>query len=336
LVLLVATHSALARGGDVPDYDFDWVTIGDPGNAAYQSPSPGGSNDGRGSVEYVYRMSRTEVTSGQWMEFLNAVGATNGFGVPHSSGIVESVLKPGTFSLNPAIADAANVPVIGISWRAAAYYVNWLHNDKGSNPEDIRAGVYDVSTFGQNPDGTFTDQLTHDPDARFWIPTLDEWMKAAFYDPNRFGSGQRGWWNYCNSSDVAPIPGLPGVGETSRGLDDPNIDEWLIPLGSYPQTQSPWGLLDVSGGAAEWLEDFNPVHNPGPRDRLYSTSLSGPSGPFGFLSDRVNGFIGSAHPTTTSAGTGLRIASVPAPPITFALMLGAILAQRSARRKRTT
>lgn len=61
--------SALAQ----PDYEFQWATIGSPGNAPYQSTDPDNPNnaDGRGSVPHVYRMSKLEVTTAQWLEFTN-------------------------------------------------------------------------------------------------------------------------------------------------------------------------------------------------------------------------------------------------------------------------
>ena len=73
--------------------------------------------------------------------------------------------------------------------------------------------------------------------------------------------GQGGYWLYPTSSDVAPITGLPvsfggdGTAQTSAGIrmpGDPNIP--YIPVGQYPDVMSPWGLLDGSGGFAEWTE----------------------------------------------------------------------------------
>lgn len=77
---------------------------------------------------------------------------------------------------------------------------------------------------------------------------MDEWIKAVYFDPDHGGTGQAGWWDQPNGSDTPLIPGLPGEGETTADLftDD---GAWFIPLGSYPDVQSPWGLLDVSGGA---------------------------------------------------------------------------------------
>lgn len=148
-------------------------------------------------------------------------------------------------------------PVFGLSWRDAAMYANWMHNDRNSDPASLWGGAYGTSTWNDHPATQFTDQLTHEPGARFWIPTLDEWMKATFYDPNRHGDGSGGWWRYCSSSDDPPVPGLPGVpgATTSAGIDLPDLTVFDLPLGSYPSALSPWGLLDTSSGAAEWLED---------------------------------------------------------------------------------
>ena len=48
---------------------FDWVTVGNPGNAA--------DTTGFGSVANTYRISRYEVTNAQYAEFLNAKAASD-------------------------------------------------------------------------------------------------------------------------------------------------------------------------------------------------------------------------------------------------------------------
>jgi formylglycine-generating enzyme required for sulfatase activity len=48
---------------------IDWVTVGDPGNP--------GDWYGRGAVNYVYRISKYEVTNAQYAEFLKAVAVAD-------------------------------------------------------------------------------------------------------------------------------------------------------------------------------------------------------------------------------------------------------------------
>lgn len=256
--IALCTSATTTLGAGVPDYDFDWATISDPGNNPY-SGAIEGIWPNRGSVDYTYRMSKLEVTSAQWLEFMLVAGPALGdikSIEPVKFGYI--AIFPGVYI--PLVENADRVPVQGISWRTAAMYVNWLHNDKAASVEALSDGAYDISTFGTNPDGTFTDQPTHHPDAKFWIPTLDEWLKAAHYDPDKNGPGQSGWWDYATTSDTAPVPGPPGIGETSGDRFDWQTENgplpaWYIPLGAYPDVTSPWGLLDTSGGASEWLED---------------------------------------------------------------------------------
>jgi sulfatase modifying factor 1 len=142
--------------------------------------------------------------------------------------------------------------VLGITWREAAMYVNWLNNDKATDLWAIMDGAYDVSTFGFEQGIGYTDQAAHHPDARYWIPTLDEWLKAVYYDPDKEGLGDGGWWMYPDGSNTPLTVGPPGVGETNGGPFDGANN---IPLGAYGVT-TPWGLLDASGGAAEWTEEL--------------------------------------------------------------------------------
>lgn len=257
------TLAALAAAARAQTYNIDWVTIGDADNPAYDDPW-NGLIDGRGSVPYEYRIGRHEVTTGQWMEFVNTFSTQSDemrlFGSPFYWGAVVDGTYGGPgrrWKLDESNPDAAMLPVHGLDWRIAAMYCNWLHNGRSSDLSAIEDGAYDASTFTLNSDGTFNDQATRHPDARFWIPSLDEWVKAAHYDPDRFGQGEGGWWTYPDGSDDPLVPGMPGEGDTSATL------EWAgahVPLGAYPHAASPWGLLDLSGGTMEWTEEVYPNH----------------------------------------------------------------------------
>lgn len=240
---------------------FDWATIGAVGNAAYTGPGP---RSGRGSVNYQYKISKLEITTSQWLEFTNTFSTQTDaynftkFG-PSIWGATfdPTYIGPGvSYRLRQGDPNAGMRPVGGISWRDAARYCNWLHNGKSSNLASLITGAYDTTTFGGNRSTGYTDASTHLPGAKFWIPTLDEWMKAAWYDADRFGNGVGGWWEYTNRSNQAGVSGLPGVGTTSAGLRLDFFGEWAIPLAAYRSNVSPWGLFDTSGGAAEWTEGW--------------------------------------------------------------------------------
>jgi formylglycine-generating enzyme required for sulfatase activity len=56
---------------------IDWVTVGLPGNMADEQT-------GFGAVDYTYRISKYEVTNAQYVEFLNAVAASDPNGLYNS------------------------------------------------------------------------------------------------------------------------------------------------------------------------------------------------------------------------------------------------------------
>lgn len=62
---------------------IDWVTVGDPGNAADTRVVSDGTT-GSGAVGYVYRISKYEVTNAQHAEFLNAVAGSDPLGLHNS------------------------------------------------------------------------------------------------------------------------------------------------------------------------------------------------------------------------------------------------------------
>ena len=81
-----------------------------------------------------------------------------------------------------------------------------------------------------------------------------------YFDPNRHGENQPGYWRFPTRSDTAPVGGFPGQGQTNAGFIGGGLER-LIPVGSYPDVQSPWGLLDASGSAAEWTSTAFPLTN---------------------------------------------------------------------------
>ncbi len=314
-------------GGPPPNYGIDFVTIGSPGNAPFNPvnpPSPIFDRGDRGAVGYEYRIGRTEITTGQWMNFINTFWTQGNFpgglfGLPSHWGATRdfSYTGPGRRYVLLDTPDAAMRPVFGIGWRDAARFCNWLHNDQSPSLSAIQNGAYDTSTFTAPPGGpTFNDQRRHHPDARFWIPTWDEWLKAAHYDPNRFGDNQEGWWLYPHASDTQPVPGPPGVGETSAGYRIEPFGHFEIPLGAYPRTISPWGLMDLSGGATEWTEEtFEEIY--GERSiRVTDGNLAGNSiAPEADLDWILR--VSTDHPGNSSSAS-FRIASSVPPPSTWA------------------
>ena len=281
---------------------IDFVAVGSPNNPAYHGPDVNNAVTGRGAVPWQYKIGQTEVTTGQWMEFYNTFyGRAPGLNTPASWGAVATGNPNVPFRLSTQ-PSASLWPVSGVTWRTSAMFCNWLHNDKRTDIGAIQNGAYDISTFG-NVGNVFTDQRQHNPDARYWIPTLDEWLKAAYYDPNYGGQNVGGWWwKSVNGTNTDLVYGPPGQGQANTGFMLPNGGESQIPLGAYPGTRSPWGMLDAAGATREFTES---VFQP---DDVPYRLVAGSHWYSWFGGDEIYG-IGGTFPSTVDIDLGFRVAA---------------------------
>lgn len=114
------------------------ATVGNPGNAGENSgeSEPGGDGPDRicGAVDYVYNIAKSEVTAGQYTEFLNALAATDTYELYNSAMWSDTygckiarTGSSGSYSYTVA-GDWADRPVNYVSWGDAARFCNWLHN----------------------------------------------------------------------------------------------------------------------------------------------------------------------------------------------------------------
>ncbi len=242
---------------------IEMVAVGDARNRpnAYETDRGAAAS---GAVAYEFRIGKYEITREQYLPFLNAVDpyATNALklynqGVPHPhvDFLVDPSKPPGSrYGLSTS---EANLPVT-VSWYAAARFCNWLHNGKGG-PQTAEgtdtAGAYDTRLFDDGFVGN--DPVGHNPGARFWIPTEDEWVKAGHY---KGGSLDAGYWEYPTRANQPRIP----KGAFPNATDDnaANIRDAQAtplkktPVGSYPATRSPYGAFDMGGNLHEWTESF--------------------------------------------------------------------------------
>lgn len=323
IVLAIAPASATAQ----PDYGLDFVTVGDAGNAPFVPTDTTWVDHPIGGVDHEYRIMRTEVTVGQWLEFANAYA-------PYYTGsrlnpeITGYWLSPDSLDPNvPAryhIVGSAQNFTADTSWRMAARFCNWLQNGKRTDRAAFESGVYDTSTFGKDSHNFFTDQSDPSPGAKYWLPSWDEWVKAAYYDPNKNGQGQGGYWKFPTSSDTAPVQGLPGDGgETNADAAHWEDPHGFLDVGSYANVQSPWGLLDTSGSLSEWTGSWASVEMNFTRKYMGSSLFSGDW----IDKDRIDGY-GDAFPRVT--GIGFRLATtVPSPSAIAPLALLFCLRTRS-------
>ncbi len=138
---------------------IDLVPVGNPGNSGEVSgPSAGGSSESKpdrvcGAVDYSYQIGEFEITTGQYLEFLNAVAKTDTYSLFHPAMTYDfynlyghddwgcNIIQSGTsgnFTYTaPAVvgsqADWLNRPVNNIDWGDAARFCNWMTNGQPTN-----------------------------------------------------------------------------------------------------------------------------------------------------------------------------------------------------------
>lgn len=259
-IALQRATSARAAGADI-----EWVTVGDPGN-------PPDAATGRGAVARVFQIARHEVTVEQYAAFLAAVAARDPHALWNAGQKIDRGGKDGAYTYS-ARTGHEREPVMNVSFIDAMRFANWLHHQQeqkasaGAAPtppttavdatQETETGAYTIAAGGG--------LAARSPDARAWIPSEDEWYKAAYHHPHAAGGPPGGYWRFPTKSDFAPALGAAGDtgpnlasfladgkilpnGAALRGYDD------VMPVGSFPGSASYYGTLDQAGNAWEWVE----------------------------------------------------------------------------------
>ena len=154
-------------------------------------------SNGFGNVNYQYGINQYLVTICEYTVFLNAVATTDTYNLWNSGlGINRSGIS-GSFSYSIPT-NKENKPVIYVNWFDCARYCNWLHNNKPSgsqNSSTTEDGAYTLNG------ATTGNAVPSNNDAKYHLPTENEWYKAAYY---KGGGTNAGYWTYATQSNTAP------------------------------------------------------------------------------------------------------------------------------------
>jgi formylglycine-generating enzyme len=253
-----------------PAYAMNFVTVGLTNNppddeTACQAGTTLICRSNIGAVPYTFQIAATEVTNQEYVDFLNAVATSdpNGLfnlGMQTQIGEISRFGSSGsyTYEATPGFEDR---PVRYIDWFRALRFANWWHNGMPLGPQGpatTEDGAYTL--LGANPP-----DVVRNPGARYWLPSEDEWYKAAFYDP------LIGWYHdYPTGSDVPPAGEVPPGSTNAANLCPLSVSEGgpascedgksdgpghTTDVGSYVNSPSPWGTFDQIGNVWEFLED---------------------------------------------------------------------------------
>jgi sulfatase modifying factor 1 len=328
MLLIVSRHAQAVT--------ISTVVIGNAGNPMDTRYTDFFHPNGVGSVAQAFNIGTTEVTNAQYLQFLNAVAKADPEGLYDTNMNTDShggIIRSGNsgsyaYTLKAPAQNGAytygDKPVVYVDSGDAMRFINWLHNGQPTGAENTSTtedGAYALR-------GAVSNQtlaaVTRKAGARWWLPTDDEWYKAA-YHKNDGVTGN--YWDYPTASNTTPNHNLPSsdtgnsanflVGNYTTG----NYDYSLTNAGAYSLSDSPYGTFDQAGNIEEWTETLYFDQFRGVRGGSWQTGSN-------FF--HASGFAYS-DPTNAGRGRGFRVATVAVPePSAFLLALAAMGALKMA------
>ncbi len=286
---------------------IDYVNVGNVGNAADFTFDPAGY----GAVAYAYQIGKYEVTNAQYADFLNAVdpGGANANGIYNTNmgsnargGITytSGAASGSKYTIRTSMGDK---PVNYVSWYDSARFTNWLHNGQGAGSTET--GAYTLSGN--------TGIITKNVGATVWLPSEDEWYKAAYYDPTPGASGNN-YWLYPTQSDTVPTR---GTANTIGDISNPGANVANYAAGAVWGTPVQNGNVTTVGSAA--ANNYFGTADQGGNVREWSDAVIGSSrglrgGAWSFSELLLRAaFRGLILPSDEDLNVGFRVASVPEP-----------------------
>jgi formylglycine-generating enzyme required for sulfatase activity len=201
----------------------------------------------------------------------------------------------------------ANRPITHVSWFDAARFANWMTNGQGTGSTET--GAYTLNNATTGP------AVAKNPGAAFYIPTNDEWYKAAYYSPNYGAVGVPGYYAYATQSDSPPgnivVSGTANQANYAAGsvlavTQSSSYDSnhnYLTDVGAFSGSGSFYGTFDQSGNVYQW-NDFDGLASSGS-----SRGLRGGSGNFDTAFMLSSSIPLSFAPSYESSGISFRLAS---------------------------
>jgi hypothetical protein len=311
LLLASAFQTAFAQGllqqtfgSGANAFTIDFVTIGNPGNTADNgiwAYSRGSYS--AGAVNYIYNIGKYEISREQ----IAKANSEAGLGIS----LWDMTINPvyGGFG-HSWEANGGGRPASGVSWYGAARFVNYLNASKGYQA----AYKFNGSAFETWNPGDLGFQAVNpyrNANAFYFLPSLDEWYKAAFGSPN--GT----WFDYATGSNIAPTGVAQGTdsGTAVMGQSYYKGAANITEAGGL----SAFGTMAQNGNMREFTESASDGVNdntPGERRMARGGSWHSPS--WAGASDYDDG----VNPGTSDGEYGFRIASVPEPSSLSLLLIG--------------
>jgi formylglycine-generating enzyme len=298
------------------EYNLDavtiaWSPVGNPSNPADTAVMIEDGTTGYGAVPYAFNIGTYDVTNNQYVDFLNAKDPTGADPLGLYNMEMSSPLGGIRFSPNNApgsmysvISGDGNYPIVYETWFNAIRFANWMNNGQGNSSTET--GAYTL--LGGTPTPSNADSVTRNPGATIFLPSENEWYKAAYYNP-----ATSSYFQYPTSSNTAPT--ATGPTSASNSANYLYVVGSVTNVGAYSGTTSPYGAFDMGGNVAQWIEGLREGSNRVARGGGYSSGGS---------EALASSNRGAGDPATMNQALGFRLASIPEPSTAVLAALGGL------------
>ena len=263
------------------EFTIDFVNIGNTGNTA--------DTTSYGAVPYEYRAGTYEISQ-------NAIDKATARGMAN-------------VTAGPWI---GNQPAATITWYEAAAFVNFLNTSTG------KTAAYDLAWTGSAWSMNLWssaqawqvggENLYRNKDAYYFLPSENEWYKAAYYNPA--GSN---YFLYPTASSSVPTAVASGTDVGTAVYNGATFNPAAV---TFAGGLSPYGTVGQGGNVWEWNESaFDGTNSSSSEDRAFR------GGSLVDTEDNLrSSFRDDGLPAFENSVFGFRVASVPEPS-TYALLL---------------
>jgi len=274
-------------GSGANQFTMDFVTIGNPGNAADTTGSPNPA----GSVAYTYNLGKYEVSR----DMITKANSAGSLGI--------TLRDMTTYAGN-----GVNKPATGIDWYEAAKFVNWLNTSTGNTAayKLDRGGSFSLwspTDAGYNANNLFRNSL-----AKYWLPSTDEWYKGAY------GKADGSWSNFPNGTDSEPTAVAGGTDTNTAVYNGQSGPADITSAGGL----SAYGTMAQGGNVWEWMESAYDGSNDTAGERREMRGGAWLSSGSRLNASRGNSELADGF----SHDFGFRVASVPEPSALSLLAIG--------------